>query len=230
MRAMKSRAGAMGGGMANMAPAPMMAAPAPVMAEAAMYKCESFASPPSAPANQNPQQQPPPQRQGSPVPSSGVSAGTRDYTQVPRQMDEQFEKFDSDSALRPTIINAAPTWTKKAQKALLATQSSTVLGAKEQKTEKDAAFDLLDALTKSGALPLTHSSLHVIVAATHCFDESVTETIVKENVNPIEKVERSTLIMASTIHEQPVAALIQEGQYTRVKDVSPVFFLEDCQL
>ena len=30
-------------------------------------------------------------------------------------------------------------------------------------------------------------------------------------MNPIEKVERSTLIMASTVHQQPVAALMNEA-------------------
>ena len=38
--------------------------------------------------------------------------------------------------------------------------------------EKDAAFDLLDMITKSGAIPLSHATLHVILCATHCFDPS----------------------------------------------------------
>merc|ERR1712107_52250 len=131
------------------------------------------------------------------VASGQSNIGTRDYTQVPRQMDEKFDKLDTDAALRPTIINPSETWIKKAQQSLLAKPKTSLLGRDEQKTEKDAAFDLLDALTKSGALPLTHASLHIVVAATHCFDKSVTETVVRDNINPIEKVERSSLIMAS---------------------------------
>jgi len=142
-------------------------------------------------------------------------------------MDERFEQLDTDSALRPTIINPASTWTKKAQKALLASPTTSSLGKKEQKTEKDAAFDLLDALTKSGALPLSHASLHVVVAATHCFDKTVTETVVRDNINPIEKVERSSLIMASTVHQLPPAALINETQQQRVHAASPMLFLEN---
>ncbi|CAE8621348.1 unnamed protein product, partial [Polarella glacialis] len=174
--------------------------------------------------------------QDSQLPTAGTSAGSevgsRDFTQVPRQMDERFEKMDTDSALRPTIITPAASWIKKSQKALLATPSTSALGSLEQKTEKvavsDAAFDLLDALTKSGALPLSHASLHIVIAATHCFDKTVAETIVQDNVNPIEKVERSTLIMASTIHQEPVAALINDSQYQRVCAASPMLFLENA--
>ena len=51
--------------------------------------------------------------------------------------------------------------------------------------------------------------LHVVIAATHCFDKTVLETVGQDNVNPIDKVERSTLIMASTVHQVPVSSLIQ---------------------
>jgi len=160
--------------------------------------------------------------------ASGSTCGTRDFTQVPKQMDENFEKLDSDNALRPTIINPGKEWTKKAQKALLASPTTNVLGNDEQKMEKEAAFDLLDALTKSGALALEHASLHVVVAATHCFEHTVTETAVQENVNPIEKVERSTLIMASTVHQQPASSLINEVQLPRVSAASPTLFIKDA--
>mmetsp|Transcript_109599 Transcript_109599/g.340182 ORF Transcript_109599/g.340182 Transcript_109599/m.340182 type:complete len:159 (-) Transcript_109599:107-583(-) len=155
-----------------------------------------------------------------------MHTGTRDYTQVPREMDERFEKLDTDSALRPTIINPSAIWTKRAQKALLASPTTSTLGSEEQKKEKDAAFDLLDALTKSGALPIEHASLHVVVAATHCFDKTVMETVVQDNANPIHKVERSTLIMASTVHQLPASALICKEQCPRVKAASPMLFLD----
>jgi len=142
-------------------------------------------------------------------------------------MDQRFERLDEDSALRPTIIKPSDTWTKRAQKALLASPTTSTLGADEQKKERDAAFDLLDALTKSGALPLSHASLHVVVAATHCFDKTVTETVVQDNLNPIERVERSTLIMATTVHQLPAAALIRESQRGRVGGASPMLFLQE---
>ena len=72
---------------------------------------------------------------------------------------------------------------------------------------KSEAFSLLDALTKAGALPVQCADLHVVVAGTHTFDKSLMDTIVKGNVNPICKVERSSLIMAGIIRTQPPVTL-----------------------
>merc|ERR1712137_1296953 len=107
------------------------------------------------------------------------------------------------------------------QKALLAKPAESNMGKDDQKKEKDAALDLLDALTKSGALPVEHASLHIVVAATHCFDKTVTETAIQDNVNPIEKVERSTLIMATTVHQAPVATLVDSANLPRITAASP---------
>merc|ERR1712066_513509 len=142
----------------------------------------------------------------------------RDYTKVPQEMDKEFERLDTDGALRPTIISPGRSWTLKRQKALLAKPSESSLGKDEQKKEKDAALDLLDALTKSGALPIEHASLHIVVAASHCFDKTVLETAVQDNVNPIEKIERSTLIMASAVHQTPIPTLVQQEHAARLRD------------
>ncbi|CAE6956666.1 TRPT1 [Symbiodinium natans] len=216
-------------------------------ADCAVAECAAAAPPPPAPvpggapppqqqqqqqqAQQQPQQQKVPessQQFADQAGSTGATSGSRDYTQVPAQMDQRFEKLDTDNSLRPTIISAAERWTKQSQKALLASPSTSFLSKTEQKTEREAAFDLLDALTKSGALPLTHASLHVVIAATHCFDKTVTETVIQNNVNPIAKVERSSLIMASTVHEKPVGELIKDEQVQRVTAASPQLFLEDA--
>jgi len=97
---------------------------------------------------------------------------------------------------------------------------------KEQKDDKNAAFDLLDALSRSGVLSVDQASLHVVLVATHCFDKTLVETVVQDNVNPIEKVERSVLIMASTIHAVNPATLVQPSELTRVQTYSPTLFLK----
>eukprot|EP00913_Durusdinium_trenchii_P029563 g27711.t1 len=131
------------------------------------------------------------QEKQSQVGSFGGSATeSRDYTQVPQEMDAQFEKLDPDSSLRPTIINIGNTWKKRSQKALLAEPTEAQL----------TTFDLLDAITKSGALPLSHATLHIVIAATHCFDKTVLETVVQENVNPIEKEAVTAVLVTCAKH------------------------------
>eukprot|EP00439_Symbiodinium_sp_Y106_P047131 s1768_g6.t1 len=160
-------------------------------------------------------------------------AATRDFTQVPQELDERFEKLDPDSALRPTIITPGSLWSKRAQKSLLSPPSTSSLSsldiglrmiegcARFLSARRDAAFDLLDAITKSGALELSDATLHIVIAATHCFTKTVTDCAVQDNVNPIERVERSALIMASTIHQQPVKELVNESNVPRLSAASP---------
>ena len=144
-----------------------------------------------------------------------------DYTKFPSLLDRRYEELDSDSVLRPTIINLGSVWSKKSFKSLMSEAETKPLLSDDQVLEKNAAFDLLDALSKSGALVMHSASLHVVIAATHCFDKSLMDTVVQGNVNPIERVERSALIMASTIHELPACDLIHENQRSRVLTYSP---------
>lgn len=152
----------------------------------------------------------------------------RDYTVVPGQLDEKFEALDDDNALCTTTIKAGLNWTKKYKESLLAAECETTLDTEKQKDEKNKAYDLLDALTKSGTLLIDHSSLHIVCAATHCFGESLMNTVVRDNINPAEKVERSNLIVASVVHGEKAEALVEGGQVDRVKLYSPKLFLEKC--
>lgn len=61
------------------------------------------------------------------------------------------------------------------------------LSGDEQKSEKEKAFDLLDALSRSGSLFIDSSELHIVIGVTHGFEQSVMETIIREKLNPIEK-------------------------------------------
>jgi hypothetical protein len=144
-----------------------------------------------------------------------------DYTRIPAALDRKLEALDEDGAVRATIINPGELWMRSSPKGLLGAVEIDGLTVKEQKTEKNKAFDLLDALSKSGALSIDDASLHVVIAATHCFDRTLVDTVIQANVNPIEKVERSLMIVGTTIHGRPVAELLAEDQRERFFTASP---------
>jgi len=150
-----------------------------------------------------------------------------DLTEVPKELDNQFDRFDEDHCLHPTIIKSADTWQKTFLPALLAQSRSQTMHQDEQGQEFNRAYDLLDAISKSGALSIDEASLHVVVAATHCFADTLMNTVIQQNVNPIEKVERSTLIIASTIHRTAPANLIKPELTERVQASSPNLFLQE---
>lgn len=75
---------------------------------------------------------------------------------------------------------------------------------------------------RSGALPLTHAEMHIVVAATHAFDQSLMDSVVERSLNPVEKVERSALIVAATLHGAPsVEQLVQPAALARIAGHSP---------
>jgi hypothetical protein len=191
----------------------------------------AVAPPPAPPAPSSDSGKPTPQSKpervdglSSSSSSSSSSSAAADLTKIPVTLDRKYEELDLDAALKPTIINPGSSWTKRSQKALLAEPTETTLGTADLEKERSAAFDLLDALSKSGALSIDCAELHVVIAATHCFDQSVMDTLVKGNVNPIERVERSALILASTLHHAATEDLLEPSHVARVKELNPQLF------
>lgn len=154
-----------------------------------------------------------------------AAAAENDYTRLPALLDARLSELKVDAALRPTTIQLGPVWTRKSQKALLGAPTKEALAAGEQKDETQRAFDLLDALSRSGSLQIDCASLHVILAVTHCFDDSLINVVVEKNVNPIEKLEMSSLIVATTIHATPAEALLRADQLPRVAAYSAPMLL-----
>ncbi|KAJ9463396.1 hypothetical protein DIPPA_08815 [Diplonema papillatum] len=156
---------------------------------------------------------------------SGTSP-TFDVTQIPKLLEAQFARHATAASIRPTIIQLSSTWTKRHHPQLLSPVVVDVLAEDGQRLEKSRAFDLLDCLTRSGALPVQASEVHTIIGATHCFDETLIETIVQNNVNPIERVELSTLIIASTLFEKHPRELLTPSVAAQVQKYSPMLFVE----
>jgi hypothetical protein len=145
---------------------------------------------------------------------SGSNEGIVDFSMMPKMLDAAIEQHDRDSALRSTIIKTSNTWTRSRQENLLTKMRSTTLHSLDIKAEKEKAFDLLDALSRSGSLPISCSELHVMICVTHCFEKDVMRTVIQDNINPIEKLEMSTLLIASTIHGVPANMLIRDANET----------------
>jgi hypothetical protein len=191
--------------------------------------CDSAASVPqstsSAPAKLPTAKLEPKEAPLAPEAGGGAEGGAVDFTKVPAELDARFEEHDVDGALRATTIKVGPIWQKRSQKALLAKPTNSTLGEAEQKSGKAAAFDLLDGLSRSGTLPIDCASLHVVLCTTHCFDDSLIDTVVLRNANPIEKLERSSLIIGETILGTPAAQLLRHEEVERVAKFSAPMLL-----
>jgi hypothetical protein len=124
-----------------------------------------------------------------------------DFTLIPTMLDAKFEQYDEDGALKSTIIKAGQDWTRSRQENLLVVSQKTKLDSDTVASERNRAMDLLTAISRSGSLSIESSELHVIVAVSHCFEKQIMETIIKDNINPIEKMERSMMMIASVIHD-----------------------------
>jgi hypothetical protein len=124
-----------------------------------------------------------------------------DFTLIPTMLDAKFEQYDEDGALKSTIIKAGRDWTRSRQENLLVVSQKTKLDSDTVASERNKAMDLLTAISRSGSLSIESSELHVIVAVSHCFEKQIMETIIEDNINPIEKMERSMMMIASVIHD-----------------------------
>jgi len=146
-----------------------------------------------------------------------------DFTLLPQLLDVAVEKSDEASALRSTIIKTGQSWLRNRQENLLSGLKLKRLLADELKLEQNKAFDLLDALSRSGSLAIESSELHVIVAVTHCFEKDIIGTIIQDNINPIQKLESSTLLFASAIHGVDARDLIKdESELRRLEGQNPL--------
>jgi len=145
-----------------------------------------------------------------------------DYTRYPIVLDGALDSLEIEGSVRPTKVDVSNTWRKKFQQSLLSEQEETTLGDDELHTEKNAAFDLIDALSKSGELVLDHTSLHIVIATTHQFDKSLLDTLIQENVNPIEQSERLSCIVGSIVHNVKPLELIEPSQKARLLKYSPM--------
>ncbi|KAG7351755.1 hypothetical protein IV203_007803 [Nitzschia inconspicua] len=91
------------------------------------------------------------------------SVSCLDFTRIPKLLDAAIENSNSESVLRSTTIKTDNTWTRLRQENLLSRPIFSKLNGPIMKKEKNKAFDLLDALSRSGSLPRIRSSMSLFV-------------------------------------------------------------------
>ena len=64
------------------------------------------------------------------------------------------------------------------------------LSQSEVAARRAEALRLLDSATAGGALTVEQSELHVVHVLTHCYKQSVIDTVIQGNVNVIDELER----------------------------------------
>jgi hypothetical protein len=170
------------------------------MPESTQEESAGSESPPQETTNETPK------KDGKQRPGIKTSS-SNDFTLIPKILDAELEQHDKDGSLRSTIVKAGTHWKRRRKDNLLLPMSETNLASQEIGSEKDKAFDLLTALSRSGSLAIEHSELHIIIAVSHCFENDIMSTLIRENINPIAKVEQSLLMIGSVIHNQPSMAL-----------------------
>ncbi|KAI8908096.1 hypothetical protein DFJ77DRAFT_473676 [Powellomyces hirtus] len=150
---------------------------------------------------------------------SGSGDSGVDFTKFPIKLDENLRKLDTANALRPTVIKLGETWTRTRSQSILAAPTTNSLSAADKTIERNQAFDLLDALSRSGSMAIEHAVLHVVLAVTHCFDETLVDTVVRQNIDPLEKVEESSLILAAVVAGEVTAErLLKVSQTQRIRE------------
>ena len=78
------------------------------------------------------------------------------------------------------------------------------------RNEKNKAFDLLDAITKSGALPLKCAEFHLLIATAHSFPQSIMCALARDNIDIVTSMNRTVMIAAATVLGVPVSELLTE--------------------
>ena len=124
-----------------------------------------------------------------------------DITAIPTQLDANFDFYGGGAALRSAVINpSSSSWSRQRKATLLSTVEDQQLFAQQIDSEKNNAIQLLDALTRSGAIAISNAEIHVVIAVTHCFTNTLMDSLVVDNINPVEEIERGVLIAASTLY------------------------------
>merc|ERR1712167_76353 len=127
-----------------------------------------------------------------------TSLPERNFLVLPETFETLYEQRGQDDCVSQTIISM-----REGNKNVV-----DKFGSKRAVSSMQAAFDLLDIITRSGSLAIEDTSVHVVLASTHLFGQSLMNTLVRENENPIVRAEMTSIIAAEIVYEKATLALL----------------------
>ncbi|KAI8896915.1 hypothetical protein BC833DRAFT_595635 [Globomyces pollinis-pini] len=126
------------------------------------------------------------------------------YQMVAMKIDQEFEKYQKEGSIQSMIFETKSPWKKSSYKGLISKKETKLLHNEEQLSCKTKALDLIDALTKSGGLSIQDCSVHIFLGCVHKFDQTLMQTLVEKNCNPIDLITETVKTMAGVIHNVPL--------------------------
>jgi len=145
-------------------------------------------------------------------------AETMDLMDLPRKLDEHFERLDKFNYLASVKIEVGEDVQVRGYKDFLGKKpTQKKLDQESLASERAQAMDLLDALSRSGELPLVQTQVHIVVAISHSVDDSVMTALVEKDINPIARLEHSAALMATALTGEPLDALVQAQHCSRLR-------------
>jgi hypothetical protein len=144
--------------------------------------------------------------------------GNFDIMAIPGRLDAACGRAEARGAvMRAAVLRLGPVWSGVMPTSVLDKAPATqALDRADQDAARRAAFDLLDALSRGGAVPLRHAAVHVLVGTTVSFEDSLMDTVIQRNINPIDRAERATLALLEAVHTRPVAQLVAPQHAARL--------------
>jgi hypothetical protein len=138
------------------------------------------------------------------------SSPSIDLSSLPHRLQNHFDQHGLSNVIRPGIIRVGSVWERYHQDTSFSpTRPFSLFHQRDQQSEKQHAYDLLDALTRSGGLSIEGAMVHVVLTSAHHFDQSLLETVIQKNENPLVRLEESLLVMGSVIQERAIDELLE---------------------
>lgn len=139
------------------------------------------------------------QQQGGPGAYTPQAISAETVTTLAKALDARFLVGDVANALRPTILSIGDAWTRTRALSFLEKPTTAPMAKTTQDSEKKAALQLLDILTEAGGVSVMSASLHFVLGATHNFADSVMSSVVDGNMNVLQDVTRSILMVSEVL-------------------------------